>query len=140
MFYDDFSTIDNTRLPSQMTKPRNWKELCTSSANSIINEEQCIDNLWPTFDPKVMFEDYYKGIVDLPTNENSERRVTFMDPIATIAAAERAARKKPLSCQKEPTPSFLKEPQAYHLPCHQRSSNQFTLGAPLASSPNQSVD
>jgi hypothetical protein len=51
-FYDNFSTIDNICLPSQMTEPRHWKELCTSSVNSIIDEEQCIDNLSPDIQPK----------------------------------------------------------------------------------------
>jgi hypothetical protein len=61
VFDDNFSTIDDICLPGQMTKPSKWKELCTSSINSIIDEEQCIDNLWLTFDPKELFEDYDDG-------------------------------------------------------------------------------
>jgi hypothetical protein len=70
------------------------KELCTSSVNSIIDEEQCIDNLWPTFNPKELFEDYYDGPVNSPSEKqdtNTERRVNFADPIANVAAAKGAA-------------------------------------------------
>jgi hypothetical protein len=45
IFDDNFSTIDDICLPSQMTKPSHWKELCASPVNSIMDEEQRIDDL-----------------------------------------------------------------------------------------------
>jgi hypothetical protein len=81
VFDDDFSTIDDIRLPGEMTEPGKWKELCHASCDSFIDEKHEIEHLWPTLDPKDLFEDFYEESPD--DSETHVPKVKFAEPIAT---------------------------------------------------------
>jgi hypothetical protein len=85
-FHDNFSTINNICLPGQMTKRNQWKELCNASNKSFVKEKQTIDNLWPTFDPKELFVDYYNAPAAADNDAPPACRVSFADPFATAIA------------------------------------------------------
>jgi hypothetical protein len=89
LFNDDFSTIDDIHLPGQMTKPSQWKDLCNASNDSFVKEKKTIDNMWPTFDPKELFVDYYEPTVD-SSDAPAAHRVMFDDQIATVAPSKGA--------------------------------------------------
>jgi hypothetical protein len=95
VFHNEFTTVNNIHLPGQMTKPRHWKELAKVSNNSYINEKHGIKHLWPTFDPKELFVNYYdnKTTHPPPAEDPSEfqKSVAIAELIATVSPSEGAA-------------------------------------------------
>lgn len=89
VFDDDFSTIDDIRLPGEMTGPGQWKDLCHASNDSCIEERHEIENLRPTFDPKDIFDGFYEPTAMADVGSTTTK-VTFATPIATYKALEGA--------------------------------------------------
>jgi hypothetical protein len=108
VFDGDFSVINGICLHCNMTDPGQWKDLCHASNDSFIEEWHKIKNLWPTFDPKELFDNLYDSETAIADSGSESRKVTFATPIATYKAPE-GAETVPSEGVSQPTPSQTPE-------------------------------
>jgi hypothetical protein len=111
-----------------MTEPNHWEDLCQSSTDSHIEEQHKIDSLWPTFEPKDLFQDYYQSSPAKSTKKNSPS-VSFADPVATIVFSEGAILAKSEGANqivaKEESPAPPSMPPEILQPIHTQNLSAF---------------